>query len=534
MVGMPRGQTNHAVESKYLHYSTRIQSDLDAAKHRKATSMLSHGIHHASIRPTVAALTLLVSLALANRMEAAQEGSPDTNRAVVVSVDPRVELMSIIFHLAGNPEYNKGRVESYTKDVDDWFQQQRDHPVVQLARQLRRTRGVSYDAVMSMAVHVKDAASLEERPAFEPRPETLDQRWHTALARDFLDAARDFVQQTDFEKFFQSHRPLFKESERRLQKVLDEEAHLEWFEKFFGARPKAKFSVFIGMLNGGSCYGPRTRLPDGEEELYCVLGAWSTDREGIPKFDAGMLNTVIHEFCHSYANAIVDQNAEALRPAGEKLFGYVEDAMGRQAYGNWKTMMYESLVRACTIRYLRTYEGRLAAMKQTMEDRSRQFLWIGQLASLLATYAQQRDQYATLNDFAPRIVEFFDEYAERFVKTRKELDQKRPKVVTMMPTKGAKDVDPALAVIKLVFDRPMQDDSWSMVGGGPNFPELAGKPSYDETRKIWSVPVKLRPGWSYTYMLNSDRFTGFRSTEGVPLAPVTVTFQTGAQRKGTP
>jgi hypothetical protein len=45
------------------------------------------------------------------------------------------------------------------------------------------------------------------------------------------------------------------------------------------------------------------------------------------------------------------------------------------------------------------------------------------------------------------------------------------------------------------------------------------------------VSVKLKPGWSYQFMLNSDRFKAFKSQDGVPLAPVVVTFKT---RNGKP
>jgi len=86
--------------------------------------------------------------------------------------------------------------------------------------------------------------------------------------------------------------------------------------------------------------------------------------------------------------------------------------------------------------------------------------------------------------------------------------------------------------IRVVFDRPMLDGNWSMVGGGPHFPEVSGKPPCDPTRTVWAVPVKLKPDWSYRFMLNSDRFTSFRSEDGVPLAPVEVTFKT--RTKGKP
>jgi hypothetical protein len=446
--------------------------------------------------------------------------------AVRVVVDPRVELMSIIFRLAGNPEYNQARVASYARDVEEQFGPFRDHAVVKLAQALRRTRSVSYDACMKMAVHVSDGYALEEKVPFDPRPEGLDVRWPLAEARAFLEHARRFVEETSFEEFFQKHEPLYTTTRSRMEAVLHEHAHLEWFAEFFGERPGASFTVVLGMLNGGCCYGARVRTADGKEELFCILGVWKTDTEGTPEFDAGMLNTVVHEFCHSYANAVVDRHEAALRPAGEKIFPHVAAAMKRQAYSNWKTMMYESLVRACAIRYTRKHSGTVAAWLAVAGEKQRKFLWIGELSDLLGEYEAGRDRYPTLEAFAPRIVTFFDDYAEGFAEAEAAAEAGRPKVVSITPANEATGVAPDLAAVEVVFDRPMQDGSWSLVGGGPNCPEIAGNPSYDRTKTVWTVPVKLKPGWDYRFMLNSDRFTNFRSAEGVPLAPVTVTFKT--------
>ena len=78
-----------------------------------------------------------------------------------IGVDPRVELMGIIFRLAGNPEYTQGRIPAYNAAIDSHFAAFRDHEAIRLARQLRNKDGVSYDAVMNMAVHIKDVESLE-------------------------------------------------------------------------------------------------------------------------------------------------------------------------------------------------------------------------------------------------------------------------------------------------------------------------------------------------------------------------------------
>ena len=32
-----------------------------------------------------------------------------------------------------------------------------------------------------------------------------------------------------------------------------------------------------------------------------------------------------------------------------------------------------------------------------------------------------------------------------------------------------------------------------VVGGGPNFPETTGKPSYDATKKVLTIPIKQNP-----------------------------------------
>ena len=59
-----------------------------------------------------------------------------------VVVDPRTELLSVIFRLAGNPEYNMARVKSYADDVENQFGKFRNEPVVKLAREVRQDRTV--------------------------------------------------------------------------------------------------------------------------------------------------------------------------------------------------------------------------------------------------------------------------------------------------------------------------------------------------------------------------------------------------------
>lgn len=100
-----------------------------------------------------------------------------------------------------------------------------------------------------------------------------------------------------------------------------------------------------------------------------------------------------------------------------------------------------------------------------------------------------------------------------------------PKVVITTPDNGEIDVDPAMRQIQVDFDQPMNPDSFSVVGGGPTFPTIGGKPKW-LTPKTLAIPVTLKPGQEYTLSLNSDTFKGFRNRAGDPLEWYPVRFKT--------
>src|SRR5690606_21251137 len=266
--------------------------------------------------------------------------------------------------------------------------------------------------------------------------------------------------------------------EAAMRATLAEHADLSWFDRFFGARPGARFQVALGLLNGGANYGPSVQTKDGED-LYCVLGCWQSDPDGKPVFGRPVVGTVVHEFCHSYCNPLVDRHLPELLAAGEKLFSLTEAAMREQAYGNARTVLCESLVRACTVRYVAASGDARAVAAAVAEEHARSFLWVGELAKVLERYEAARDRYPTLEEFAPDLVGFFRDAA---ADTEAAL-ARRPKVVTMTPANGATDVDPATQAIVITFDRPMRDRSWAVVGGGEHFPKL-GSLSYDAERKV--------------------------------------------------
>jgi hypothetical protein len=328
---------------------------------------------------------------------------------IEVGVDPRIELISIVFRLAGNPEYSLCRDGSYARMIDYHFGPHKDHRCVELARELRSQRGVSYDAPMGLAVRLTDPPELAERINLWKEDSGLDGRWPHEKTEEWLDSLRDFARVAHFDDFYTSNQLVYNLAAERMENLLRKEFRFEWFETFFGERPGAQFRVVLGMVNGPANYGSRVRTEEGEE-IYSIVGVWRTDLLGNPTFDSRCLPTLVHEFCHSYCNPIVDAHASELESAGKKIFAQSEDRMRRMAYGNWKTVMRESLVRASVVRYLRSAEGEAAAQREIERQERLGFKWIRGLSALLEEYEATRDVHPTLDSFFPRIVAYYDNY----------------------------------------------------------------------------------------------------------------------------
>ena len=196
--------------------------------------------------------------------------APANEMTIIPRVDQRVELLSVVFHLAGNFEYNMSQLTSYTGDIDTYFAPYKSHPAVAMAKSLAEKNGVHFDAVMKLAVDLSDPPTLT--PVVPFTDEIPDPRWGKENALKFVSLLQDFYRDTHFEKFFAAHRALYELAESRFQKVLSE-FDAAWYKQFYGEMPTGQFHVFLGMNNGGGNYGPHVDFPDGRKEIFAIIGA---------------------------------------------------------------------------------------------------------------------------------------------------------------------------------------------------------------------------------------------------------------------
>jgi hypothetical protein len=111
-----------------------------------------------------------------------------------------------------------------------------------------------------------------------------------------------------------------------------------------------------------------------------------------------------------------------------------------------------------------------------------------------------------------------------------DLDSLRPVVVKTVPESGIKDVAPGTFEIRVTFSKEMMDGSWSWSTAWENStPDSIGKPKYDTDHKTCVMKVKLEPGKTYGFWLNSDRFKNFKDKQGRPSVPYLLAFKTKEQ-----
>ncbi len=105
-----------------------------------------------------------------------------------------------------------------------------------------------------------------------------------------------------------------------------------------------------------------------------------------------------------------------------------------------------------------------------------------------------------------------------------------PQIVKRSPEDGATDVAPGAGELQVSFDRDMETSGYSFCGGGPNFPEVIGKPTWIDKQTV-VVKVRLKPAHGYELSLNCASGQNFRSAEGVPLEATPWRFATASTEK---
>lgn len=454
---------------------------------------------------------------------------PSYAQTLVPETDKRIEIMSLVARLAEYEEYSSKDATAYVAALHSWFDACKTDTLIGFAKRVREQSGIGFDAVMSMAVNLK-----QHKNKFTLQPNwkaDLDKRWKPEDALHFVSLLSRFYAKANAAGFFEQQAPYYAKVLSAFGQVLTN-FNQSWYFSYYGIKPKDKFTIVIGCGNGGGNFGPGITLGKNVKQVYAIMGSWSFDTHGDPVFkESNYLPTLVHEFNHSFINPLLNRydTSLALKNSAQVILDTMLAEMRRQAYGNWQTIVNESLVRASVVRYLMfNNPGKpQVAEEELMIQVNRGFLWMKELVALLGVYEANRKKYPSINEFYPAVISFFQSTADSIAFAKSYYENQLPKIASLQPfANNAQDVDPSVAELIINFDRVMTGKGYSINYGEAGKDAFPVKSVIGYTNNNQSVKLQLeslKPDTVYEMVVTGR---SFKSKEGYPMKDYTIRFRT--------
>ena len=419
--------------------------------------------------------------------------------------DERVDLMAVIWRLSGSQEYNLCKISGYARD--GYFREFKSHPVVEMARQYQHDSGISYDAVVSYALHLKfvDEGNLDIDDSFLEGGDDSFDRWSEVQKKEFLKPLNDFYHSSNFHEWFLKQRGLYEEVEKAFY-VVNKNVDYKWFDEYFGMHEDRNFRIVLSLLVGPNNYGCSAKLKEGGDMLSPVIGCCDTADNGDFYYDQSLvLPIVIHEFCHHYCNSLNAQYWPKMNSAAEKIFKVKADQLTQSAYGSAVIMMNETFVRASVIRYMASHYPQVNEDALVKEEKRNGFILTRTLCDALKQYEQQRGKYATMYDFMPTIAQAVNDFdLKQYVKDEKQASKLNAKYKVNIKD-GAKNIQSGTFTVVIKFSKPMVEGvAMNPSSSGAEFPTFQGY-SWPNDRTL-EVKFLLRPSTSYGFTVLGSFF----------------------------
>jgi hypothetical protein len=254
--------------------------------------------------------------------------------------DERVELLALVFRLAGRREYSRTDT-NYQHSLNRTFGGFANHTAVEFARSL----GFGFDAVTNFAVHIEkvgDRFVLLENNSFL----FSCGRWTSESVETFIELLNQFYIDTDFAAFFQRNTALYTRASSRFIADLYRHIEIDWFSQYGIQSDQIRITLSPSILGG---YGPSVYDNEGNlETVYSILQVTNSYRN--------LVWFLVHELSHSFANPIAEawyEEDDAFRRMSDNSV----DPVKLPYYAQGITMAREYVTRAFTILYRVEIDG---------------------------------------------------------------------------------------------------------------------------------------------------------------------------------
>lgn len=347
---------------------------------------------------------------LAETVKIKQDASDEDPQETGLFFSKGVELMCLIWRLAGAPEFNQCGLSKVNKSVNEYFSSMLNHEAVLLAKDFI-AQNISYDAVTSFGLHllINADGTISFNPDYlEYDEDSFFLRWSSQQRELMLKAVNDFYKESRFEEWFDSLNPLFSEAKLAFNKVC--EVDYAWYEGFFGTIENPSHQIILSFLIGNNNNGLSVLLKDGSIMSSPVMGSAIESPSGGVIYYSGILEVIIHEFSHPYCNPLITKYWNSMEEKALEVFKVVQGEMVAQAYGTPTTMMCETFVRSSVIRYFLSHFSDYSRNALVSQQEALGFKLVSPFVDALELREKNQTTYPTMDEFMPELIKAMNDY----------------------------------------------------------------------------------------------------------------------------
>ncbi len=288
-----------------------------------------------------------------------------------LTTDPRIELLAVVQLLANGTSDLAAADQRYEKDVKSYFIPEANSAAVQLFRKLSKdnpgfTRSVA-QALLSYSPP-PELASKDGSPASGDKD-----------VAQFIDALRDFAQSSKFQQFFDGHKPFYSSVIRRTQ---EQAAMTRAYWEAYTGLPLPARKLILSSLSGAN------------SEVRCGSASPASAPPSILSLGGLAQTSAAETFLSTEGTQAALSQAGSNKTKAESPSSKVEDRE-----------IQEQVVRAVFTRITALAKGDAAGRVAVQREKVSGFAMVTGFDTRLRYYETHRDQFATLSDFLPKLLE---------------------------------------------------------------------------------------------------------------------------------
>lgn len=320
-----------------------------------------------------------------------------------ITIDEKVETIYSIaflnnyFLVSNHDNLYKSKLENNLKDL-------KNHKAVALFDTLSKKHGFAFNKVTDWVLQFGEFPDLKKvREITTPYPFVESESEY--LIEDFKKEFISFNQHSLFQAYLSEVKSLNKKVINQVKQSESIQKLPAYLEKYYGTKLGSYNLILSPLVHSGGFNSEFTA--NGKKEVYAIIGP-NGEIEHIPYYEKKFLemDLILHEFGHSFVNPLTEKFQNKIETIKEKYYSESLKKDGKeQAYGEWKYLFNELVIRAITIRIANEKFGEERANELLDYEKSIGFSLVETITDILKEYENDREKYLSFSEFYPTLIE---------------------------------------------------------------------------------------------------------------------------------